>query len=92
MENKRVIARHYKLDLLKAQKKPWAASSQTSIKQVLGEDELSRIAASLFQFALTSGTYVHYSSNLTSFFKFCNLSLIDPSKSPRWTSHATSRG
>ena len=44
----------------------------------MGEDELGRIAASLFQTALTSDTYVHYSSNLTGFFKFCELFLIDP--------------
>ena len=39
---------------------------------------MGRIAASLFQSALTFSTYVHYSSNLSGFFKFCNLFLIDP--------------
>ena len=48
------------------------------MKQVLVEDELGRIATSLFQSALTSGTYGHYSSNLAGFFKFCDVSLIYP--------------
>jgi hypothetical protein len=48
------------------------------MKQVLEEHEIGRIAASLFQSALTSGTYVHYSSNLTGFFKFFDVFLIDP--------------
>ena len=39
---------------------------------VLGEDELGLLATTLFSSALTSGTYVHYSSNLTGFFKFCS--------------------
>jgi hypothetical protein len=78
METKGKIAKRYKLDLPAAQKKPWAASGQASMKQVLGENELGRIAVSLFQSALTSATYVHYSSNLAGFFKFCNLFLIDP--------------
>ncbi len=41
------------------------------MRSVLGEDELGLLAISLFQLPLTSGTYVHYSSNLTGFFKFC---------------------
>ena len=74
MENKGARARRYKLDLHEAQRKPWAASGQAAMKQVLGEDELDWIAASLFQSALKLGTYVHYySSNLAGFFKFCNL-------------------
>jgi len=48
------------------------------MKQVLGEDDLGQIESSLFHSALTSGTYVHYSSNLTGFFKFCDVFLIDP--------------
>ncbi len=62
------------------------------MKQVLGKDELGRIATSLFQTALTSGTYGNYSLNLTGFFKFCNLLLIDLLQVTPWTSHATSRG
>ena len=45
---------------------------------VLGEDELGLLATSLFQSALTSGTYVHYSSNLTGFFKFCTEHSLEP--------------
>jgi hypothetical protein len=41
------------------------------MRTVLGEDELGLLATSLFKSALTSGTYVRYSSNLTGFFKFC---------------------
>ncbi len=46
--------------------------------KVLGEDELGLIATSLFQSALTVGTCGHYSSNLTSFLKFCPLASLDP--------------
>jgi len=41
-------------------------------------ERMNWAAASLFQPTLTLGTYVHYSSNLAGFFKFCNLFLIDP--------------
>jgi len=34
------------------------------------------LATSLFHSALTTGTYTHYSSNLTSFFKFCTVLCI----------------
>ena len=53
-------------------------SGQVAMKHVLGEDELGRIATSLFPSALTSGTYGHYSSNLTGFFKYCDLFVIEP--------------
>jgi hypothetical protein len=48
------------------------------MRSVLGEDELGLLATSLFQSALTSGTYVHYSSNLTGFFKFCSEHALEP--------------
>ena len=56
MENKGKRARRYKLELPAAQKKPWSASGQAAMKQVLGKDDLGRIATSLFQSALTFGT------------------------------------
>jgi hypothetical protein len=46
--------------------------------KVLGDDELGKVASSLFQSSLTSGTYRHYSSNLNGFFKYCDLFLLDP--------------
>ena len=48
------------------------------MKTVLGEDELGRLATSLFQSALTTGTYTHYSSSLTGFFNFCAEQSLEP--------------
>ena len=45
---------------------------------VFGNDELGRAATSLFQAATTEGTDKNYSSNLKSFFEFCNVSLLEP--------------
>ena len=71
--------------------KPWAAAGEIALRHVLGVDELGLLATSLFKSALTSGTYVHYSSNLTAFFKFCNVFSLDLLE-VMWTSHTTSRG
>ena len=38
---------------------------------ILGGEELGLLDTTRFQSALTSGTCVHYSSNLTDFFKSC---------------------
>ena len=48
------------------------------MRTLLGEDELGPFATSLFQSALTSGAYVHYSSNLAGFFKFCTEHTLEP--------------
>ena len=48
------------------------------MNDVFGNDELGRAATSLFQAATTEGTDKNYSSNLKSFFEFCNVSLLEP--------------
>jgi hypothetical protein len=50
------------------------------MKAVFGDDELGTVAAILLQSATTKGTDQNYSSNLKSFFDFCDSSLLDPQK------------
>ena len=46
--------------------------------EVLGSDELRKIATALFQYALQQGTYDNYNSILRSFFRFCEVFYMDP--------------
>ena len=48
------------------------------MKSVFGDDELEEAATVLFQSAATKGMDQNYSSNLKSFFEFCDTSLLDP--------------
>ena len=54
------------------------SASTKALTSVFGEDEIGRIATSLFQSALTTRTRENYSSNLASFYTFCDTSLLDP--------------
>jgi hypothetical protein len=47
-------------------------------RKVFGDDELGKTTTVLFQSALQQGTYDKYSSNLQSFFKFCQMFYIHP--------------
>jgi hypothetical protein len=48
------------------------------MKSVFGDDELGEAATVLFQSATSKGTDQNYTSNLKTFFEFCDISLIDP--------------
>ncbi len=48
------------------------------MKSVFGDDELGEAATMLFQSATTKGTDQNYTSNLKTFFEFCDASLIHP--------------
>ena len=48
------------------------------MKAVFGDEELGEAATVLFQSATTKGTDQNYTSNLKTFFEFCDTSLIDP--------------
>ena len=48
------------------------------MKSVFGDDELGEAATVLFQSATSKGTDQNYTSNLKTFFEFCDTSLIDP--------------
>ena len=50
------------------------------MKSVFGDDELGEAATVLFQSATTKGTDQNYTSNLKTFFEFCDTSLIDPTR------------
>ena len=54
------------------------SASTKALTSVFREDEIGRIATSLFQSALTTRTRGNYSSNLASFYTFCDTSLLDP--------------
>jgi len=72
-------AQRYTLSLPSQDKtKPWAVAGKAALKTVLREDDLCRLATSLFQSPLTTETYTHYSSNLTGFFKFCSEHALEP--------------
>jgi hypothetical protein len=49
-----------------------------ALPSVFGEDDIGKLATSLFQSALTTRTRGNYSSNLSSFYTFCDTSLLDP--------------
>ena len=48
------------------------------MKSVFGDDELGEFATVMFNSATTKGTDQNYTSNLKTFFEFCDTSLIDP--------------
>ncbi len=50
------------------------------MKSVFGDDELGEAATVLFQSATTKGTDHDNTSNLKTFFEFCDTSLIDPQR------------
>ncbi len=54
------------------------SASTTALTSVFGEDKIGKLATSLFQSALTTRTRGNYSSNLSSFYTFCDTSLLDP--------------
>ena len=54
------------------------SASTTALASVFGEDEIGKRATSLFESALTTRTRGNYSSNLSSFYTFCDTSLLDP--------------
>ena len=70
--------RRYTLRLPTTRGAARASTSTTALSTVFGEDELGRIATSLFQSALATGTKGNYESNLGSFFSFCEEFLLDP--------------
>jgi len=68
----------YALRLPKSNRRRELGTSTAALSSVFGEDELGRIATSLFQSSLSAGTKENYSSNLAGFFRFCEESLLDP--------------
>ncbi len=48
------------------------------MREVFGEDKLGQLATALFQSALQPRTYENYGSNLRSFLKFCEETILDP--------------
>ena len=70
--------RRYDLQLPTTRKTKRPSTSTTALSSIFGNDELGRIATSLFQSALSTGTKENYNSNLSGFFRFCDESLLDP--------------
>jgi hypothetical protein len=54
------------------------SANTTALTSVFGEDEIGKFATSLFHTALTTRTRGNYNSNLSSFYTFCDTSLLDP--------------
>jgi predicted HicB family RNase H-like nuclease len=50
------------------------------MKNVFGDDKLGKATTGLFHSATTNDTDQNFTSNLKSFFEFCNISLLDPQK------------
>jgi hypothetical protein len=68
----------YTLRLPSTQRRSAPSASTTALTSVFGEDEIGKLATSLFQSVLTTRTRENYSSNLASFYTFCATSLLDP--------------
>jgi len=67
----------YTLRLPSTQRSSAPSVSTTELTSAFGEDEIRKFAISLFQSALTTRTRRNYSSNLASFYTFCDTSLLD---------------
>ena len=72
--------RRYTINLPKTTSKRWTASSTTAMRTVFGTDALGAMATTLFQSATATRTDQNYSSNLVSFFAFCDESFLEPLK------------
>jgi len=68
----------YKLRLPSIERRAGPSASTTARKPVFGEEEIGKLATSLFQSALTTRTRENYNSNLASFYTFCDTSYLDP--------------
>jgi len=70
--------RRYALHFPTTTRKDWETLDTTAMKTVFGNDDLEKAATTLFQAATTKRTDQNYSSNMRSFFEFCNVSFIEP--------------
>ncbi len=70
--------RRYALRLPTTTHEEWKASGTAAIRSVFGDDELGKMATTLFQSSTTSQTDQNYFSSLKSFFEFRAGSILDP--------------
>ena len=70
--------RRYALHLPTTTRKDWETSCTAAMRTVFGDVDLEKTATALFQAATTKRTDKNYSSNLKSFFEFCNVSFLEP--------------